>query len=79
MNPARGADGTSTIFAGKKDDQWSIYRNTDPIEKDIPYNNTDISQDYFFFDPTNPHSYLFIKKDIISGKYLLLKNGKTLP
>lgn len=79
MNPRFSADGSSILYAGYKDDVWGIYRNTDVLVRNTGYSNTDISGDYVFFDVTNPRTYLFVKKDISTGKYILIKNGKTLP
>jgi hypothetical protein len=79
MNPSFSADGSSILYAGYKDDVWSIYRNTDILVRNTGYSNTDISGDYVFFDVTNPRTYLFVKKDVPTGKYILIKNGKTLP
>ncbi len=79
MNPSFSADGASILYAGYKDNLWSIYRNTDKVVQNTGYSNTDISHDYVFFDITNPRTYLFVKKDIKTGKYILIKNGKILP
>lgn len=79
MNPRLSADGASILYAGYKDNVWSIYRNTDILVRNTGYANTDISGDYVFFDVTNPRTYLFVKKDTSTGKYILIKNGKTLP
>lgn len=38
-----------------------------------------ISGDYVFFDITNPRTYLFVKKDVQTHTYTLIKNGKILP
>ena len=62
MNPRISPDGTSVIYAGLKDDVWWIYRNATPIIRNTWYpNREDISQDYVFFDITNPSYYLFIR------------------
>lgn len=79
MNPRLSPDGSSIIYAGYQDGIWNIYRNTEVIVKNTHYVNSDISGDYVFFDITNPRTYLFIKKDISTGKYSLIKNGKNLP
>jgi hypothetical protein len=79
MNPILGADGTSIIFAGKKDGVWSIYRNTDTIVKNTGYTGTDIAYDYAYYDATNPRAYLFIIYDPTTQTYTYLKNGKILP
>jgi hypothetical protein len=42
------------------------------------YTKTDIGNDYFFLDITNPKQYLFIEQQE-NGKYLLRKNGKVVP
>lgn len=79
MNPRLGADGSSVIFGGYKDKKWSLYRNTEMIVRDTGYTKESISDDYLFFDTTNPRTYLFAIKDPKNGMYSFLKNGKTLP
>jgi hypothetical protein len=60
MNPRIAPDG-SIVYAGLKDGNWGIYRDTNPLVRNTGYSNTgDISRDYVFFDMTNPKSYLFI-------------------
>lgn len=62
MNPRLSPDWTSIIYAGLKDGVWWIYRNATPIIRNTGYPNRDnISQDYVFFDITNPNYYLFIR------------------
>jgi hypothetical protein len=62
MNPRLSPDGTSVIYAWFKDGVWWIYRNATPIIRNTGYpNRDDISQDYAFFDITNPNYYLFIR------------------
>jgi hypothetical protein len=62
MNPRLSPDGTSVIYAWFKDGAWWIYRNATPIIRNTGYpNRDDISQDYAFFDITNPNYYLFIR------------------
>lgn len=79
MNPRLGADGSSVIFGGYKDKKWSLYRNTEMIVRDTGYTKENITNDYLFFDTTNPRTYLFAIKDTKNGTYSFLKNGKTLP
>lgn len=79
MNPKIGADGGSILFAGEKNGTWSIYRNIEKIVKDTGYTSANINYDYAFFDVTNPRTFLFIKKESESGKYMLIKNGILLP
>ena len=72
MNPRISADGSSIIYAALKDDAWWIYRNASPIISNTGYmSDGDISQDYAFFDITNPSYYLFIKH--IENWYKLYK------
>jgi WD40-like Beta Propeller Repeat len=78
MNPGFSADGSSIIFAGYREGIWSIYRNNERIVVNTQYSNSDISGDYFYFDATNPRSYIFIKRDPQIG-YSIIKNGKILP
>lgn len=78
MNPKIWADGGSILFAGQKSGTWSIYRNIEKIVKDTGYASENISYDYVFFDITNPRTFLFIKKDITTGNYILIKNGILL-
>jgi hypothetical protein len=60
MNPRIAPDG-SIVYAGLKDGNWGIYRDTNALVRNTGYPNTgDISRDYVFFDMTNPKSYLFI-------------------
>ncbi len=62
MNPRISPDGTGIIFAWLKDGAWGIYRNAIPIIRNTGYPNRDnISEDYVFFDITNPSYYLFIR------------------
>ncbi len=79
MNPRFWADGGSILFAGKKEGVWDIYRNTDSIVKNTGYTADTIEYDYVFFDPTNPRTYIFIEKDMITGLYRYRKNGSILP
>lgn len=79
MNPQVWADGDSILYAGYTDNIWSIYRNGDIIIKNTWYTTQDNTNDYVFFDITNPRTFLFIKKDIKTGKYLYIKNGVVLP
>ncbi len=79
MNPRLWADGSSILFAGKKDGNWGIYRNVEAIVKNTGYAQNDIQYDYLFLDTTTPRTFLFIKKDSNSGKYELIKNGILLP
>lgn len=79
MNPRLSADGSSILYAGLSSGKWGIYRNTDIIVRETHYDNTDISHDYAFFDTTNPRTYLFVKRDLTTKKYILIKNGKRLP
>lgn len=78
MNPNLEGDDAGIIFAGLRDGRWSIYRNTTEFISGINYGGkTDISHDYFFFDPTNPRYYLFVEKT--PQGYQLNKQGKRLP
>lgn len=79
MNPILWADGTSIIYAGKKNGIWNIYRNSEVLIENVGYDNTNIRNDYVFFDTTNPRTYLFIRKDPDTQKYQGIKNGKILP
>lgn len=79
MNPRLSADGSSILYAGLHEGIWSIYRNTEVLVKNTNYSNSDVSRDYVFFDITNPRTYLFVKKDTLTHKYTLIKNGKNLP
>ncbi len=79
MNPRVWADGNSIIYAGYVDNSWSIFRNSDKIIQNTGYNSQDNSNDYVFFDTTNPRTFLFIKKDIKTWKYIYIKNSITLP
>lgn len=78
MNPRLSADGQSILFAGYKNGLWSIYRNTNTVIRDTGYHGINITNDYAFFDTTNPKLYLFIEKTW-DGKYLYRKNGKVIP
>lgn len=74
MNPRLSADWSSIIYAALKDDAWGIYRNASPIISNTWYmSESDISQDYAFFDITNPSYYLFIKH--VDNGYKLYKKG----
>ncbi len=79
MNPRLSADGSSILYAWLQDGIWKIYRNTEIIVWNTQYMSEDNSADYVFFDTTNPRTYLFVKKEQKTGKYTLIKNGKTLP
>ena len=79
MNPRIWADGSSIIFAWRKDGIWNIYRNTDTLARDTGYNPTSVIYDYAFFDLTNPRTYLLISYDEKTKKYSYRKNGKALP
>ena len=79
MNPVLWADGGSLIFAWKKENIWSIYRNADEIIKNTGYMANTIAYDYVFFDTTNPRSYLFIQRDPSTWLYTYRKNGILLP
>ncbi len=79
MNPRVSADGSSIIYAGLQDGVWNIYRNTEIIARNTNYSNEKITDDYAFYDLTNPRTYLFVKKDPASKRYTLIKNGKVLP
>ncbi|GAB0174783.1 MAG: hypothetical protein HHAS10_06620 [Candidatus Altimarinota bacterium] len=79
MNPRIGADGSSIIFAGKKDSVWNIYRNTDALARDTGYHPTSVSYDYAFYDLTNPRTYIIISYDKNTKKYSYRKNGKQIP
>jgi hypothetical protein len=79
MNPRIWADGSSIIFAWRKDGIWNIYRNTDTLARDTGYNPTSVIFDYAFFDLTNPRTYLLISYDEKTKKYSYRKNGKALP
>ncbi len=79
MNPRLWADGSSVIYAGYTEGNWNIYRNSDIIVKNTGYTGRNISSDYLFFDITNPRTFLFIKKDEKTGKYIYIKNGVLLP
>jgi hypothetical protein len=72
MNPRLGADGSSIIYAGLSGGIWSIYRNTDTVVRDTGYTHADISNDYVFFDITNPKQYVFLENN--DGKYQVRKN-----
>ncbi|MBX9809758.1 hypothetical protein K2X92_05200 [Candidatus Gracilibacteria bacterium] len=77
MNPRLSADGSSVIYAALKDGTWGIYRNASPIISNTGYmSGPDISQDYAFFDITNPSYYLFIKR--IDNGYKLYKKGSWI-
>jgi hypothetical protein len=78
MNPKVSADGWSILFAGLKNDLWSIYRNTGIVIRDSGYTKKNIINDYMFLDITNPRQYLFIEKND-DGMYWLRKNGKMIP
>jgi hypothetical protein len=77
MNPRLSADGGSILFAGLRDNVWSIYRNTGIVVQDTHYTKRNISDDYVFFDITNPRQYLFIEKQE-DGWYMLRKNWKLV-
>ncbi len=63
MNPALEGDNSGIVFAAFREGHWSIYRNaTELIRKSGYQNRSDISYDYFFFDPTNFRHYVFIEK-----------------
>lgn len=63
MNPALEGDNSGIVFAAFREGRWSIYRNaTELIRKSGYQNRSDISYDYFFFDPTNFRHYVFIEK-----------------
>ena len=63
MNPRLSADESSVVYAAIKDNTWWIYRNASPIISNTWYPiNTSITDDYVFFDITNPSYYLFIHK-----------------
>ena len=79
MNPRMSADGSSILYAGFHDGIWSIYRNTEVLVKNTNYSNAEVSGDYVFFDITNPRDYLFVKKNLQTSQYTLIKNGKNLP
>lgn len=79
MNPRIWADGSSILFAGRKDGVWNIYRNTDSIARDMWYQPSSIVYDYAFYDLTNPRTYLFISFDPVTQKYSYRKNGKSIP
>ena len=72
------ADGSSILYAGFHDGIWSIYRNTEVLVKNTNYSNGEVSGDYVFFDITNPRDYLFVKKNLQTSLYTLIKNGKNL-
>lgn len=58
------------IFAGLRNNRWSIYRNINELIRDTGYKTReDFSYDYFFFDPTNPRRYVFIEK-LTDGYYI---------
>lgn len=77
MNPRKGADGSSLIFAGLKDGTWSIYRNVTSVVQNTGYTKTqDISRDYVFYDLTEPKYYIFISA--IGDKYRLYKRGSYI-
>lgn len=78
MNPRIGADGVSVIYAWYKNGTWWVYRNTDTIVRDTGYNRTNISDDYVFFDITNPKQYIFIEK-LWAEEYRIRKTGKIIP
>lgn len=77
MNPRLSADGGSILFAGLRDNVWSIYRNTGIVVQDTHYTKRNIWDDYVFFDITNPRQYLFIEKQE-DGWYMLRKNWKLV-
>ena len=79
MNPVLWADGGSIVFAGKKDNTWHVYRNTDILVNTTWYDTKDVTYDYFFVDKTNPRAFLFIEKNPINGTYSYRKNGVLLP
>jgi hypothetical protein len=79
MNPRLWADGSSIIFAWRKDGIWNIYRNTDSLTRDTGYSPLSVEYDYAFYDLTNPRTYLFITYDINTKKYSYRKNGKEIP
>lgn len=63
MNPRLSADGASIVYAAFRNGSWWIYRNASPVISNTWYPNPDdISQDYAFYDITNPNYYLFIRK-----------------
>jgi hypothetical protein len=79
MNPWLWADGVSIIYSAKKNDIWSIYRNTDVLIRDSGYETkTSVTNDYFFFDTTNPKHSLYIEKEQ-DNKYTLRKEWKIIP
>lgn len=79
MNPRVWADGATIIYAGYMDNIWSIYRNGDKIIQNTGYNSLDNTNDYAFFDTTNPRTFLFIQKNLKTWKYSYIKNGVLLP
>lgn len=79
MNPRLWADGSSVIFAWRKDGIWNIYRNTDTLTRDTWYTPLTVEYDYAFYDLTNPRTYLFITYDKNTKKYSYRKNGKEIP
>lgn len=79
MNPRLWADGSSIIFAWKKDSVWNIYRNTDTLTRDSGYHPVSVNYDYAFYDLTNPRTYVFITYDKNTKKYNYRKNGRQIP
>lgn len=78
MNPRLSADGSTVIFLGKRDNVWSIYRNTNVIVRDTGYTTADNSGDYVYYDITNPRQYIIVER-MPDGKYQIRKNGKIIP
>jgi len=79
MNPWLWADGVSVIYSAMKNNTWSIYRNTDILIRDSGYSTkTSVTNDYFFFDTTNPKHSLYIEKEW-DNRYILRKEWKIIP
>lgn len=78
MNPRLGADGGSILYAWLYNGNWWIYRNTAKIIENTWYTKKDVSNDYVFFDITNPKQYIFIERNN-DGTYAIRKNGKIIP
>ncbi|MBX9809331.1 hypothetical protein K2X92_03015 [Candidatus Gracilibacteria bacterium] len=77
MNPRLSADDASILYAALRNGSWGIYRNASPVISNTGYPNPDdISQDYAFYDITNPNYYLFIRK--MTDGYRLYTKGRWI-
>lgn len=75
MNPKKEADGLGVIFLGLKDKKWDVYRENRSIVENLEYSSQEnISNDYFFFDPTNARRFIIAEKT--PKGFIFYKNGQ---